>query len=900
MPAIQKKFYQKSISAVLKELATTHSGLTSNEARSRIRHFGENTLPEGKKLSPFAIFIAQFKNALIIILIFAFWVSVSLGENSDAIIIAVAIIANAVFGFVQEFKANKAFTALKKIVAYTAKVRRDNRIITLNAKELAPGDIIILEAGDKVAADARIISANELKISESVLTGESAPVEKTHTIIQTECPLAERVNMAFMSTSILDGKGEAVVCATGARTEMGAIAKSLQEITIEPSPLQKKLGGFSRFIGFLILAIAAIIFITGIWAGKEVKEMFLTSVAVAVAALPEGLAAAITVILAIGMQRILKRKALVRKLVAAETLGSTTIICTDKTGTVTKGEMELDKIVTFSGSPAITGSQVNETSKDLIKALEIAVLCNNSRVEARDGEMKEKKIMGSPTDSALYKAALSSGIDIVQLHNKYKKIDEISFNSDRKFMATSHEIKGEKNTAIFFLKGAPEKLLPFTNKAYANEKVITISEREKQRLIGQADQLSSQGFRVLMAGFKEERNLNPLFPNDNETVVPSDIVFVCFYGLRDPIRPCIQETLKRTARAGIKTIMLTGDHKLTARAIAREIGLIPNGSTDSAVVEGKEMAQMDDVALIDKLKTALVFARVTPSDKLRLVRLLKEQGEIVAMTGDGVNDAPALLRADIGIALGSGTDVAKDAADIVLLEDNYSVIAHAVEEGRIIFANIRRVVLYLLSDSFSEITLILSSLLFQLPLPLTAAQILWINIVSDGLPSFALTLESKEPHIMDEAPRNPNEPILNNEMKYLIVLISLVSGLMVLMVFSFWMKQYDLTVARTVAFVSLGVNSLFYVFSIRGLRNSIFKQSFFSNQWLIAGIAGGLFLQIFPLYVPLFGRFLHVVPLGPFEWGIVLFQSVVVIVLIETVKWLYNKERKKLSSPYGI
>ena len=513
-------------------------------------------------------------------------------------------------------------------------------------------------------------------------------------------------------------------------------------------------------------------------------------------------------------------------------------------------------------------------------------------VEARDGELEEKKIMGSPTDSALYKAALSSGIDIVQLHKKYKKCDEIPFNSDRKFMATSHEVKGEKNAAIFFLKGAPEKLLPFTNKAYVNEKVITISEREKQRLIGQADQLSSQGFRVLMAGFKEGRNLNPLFPNDNETLVPSDIVFVCFYGLRDPIRPGIQKTLKRTAGAGIKTIMLTGDHKLTAQAVAREIGLIPNNSNDGAVVEGKEMAQMDDVALIDKLKTARVFARVTPNDKLRLVRLLKEQGEIVAMTGDGVNDAPALLRADIGIALGSGTDVAKDAADIVLLEDNYSVIARAVEEGRIIFDNIRRVVLYLLSDSFSAITLILGSLIFQLPLPLTAAQILWINIISDGLPSFGLTLESKEPHIMDLPPRNPNEPILNNQMRYLIALISVISGLMVLSVFYFWFYRYDIVAARSLAFVSLGINTLFYVFSIRSLRYSIFKQSFFSNQWLIAGVVGGLCLQIAPLYISPLARFLHIIPLNLFEWTIVIAQLVIVIFVIETVKLVYNRERK--------
>lgn len=887
MPVIQKKIYQKSVPAVLNELQTTHNGLTEEEAKVRLERHGLNTLPEGRKFSSLIIFLNQFKNFLILILLIAFGASLIFGENSDASIIAAAIIANVLFGFVQEFKAEKAFGALKKIIAYTAKVKREGRIVTIDARELALGDIIIVEAGDRIPADARILHAKELKVNEASLTGESLPVVKGRMRISKTAPLPERINMLYMSTTVLEGAGRAVVCATGVKTEIGSIAKSLETLQKDSSPLQQRLKGFSRAIGLAIIVVACIIFVTGLSSGREVQEMFLTSVAVAVAALPEGLAVAVTVILAIGMQRILREKALIRRLLAAETLGGTTVICTDKTGTVTKGEMELDEIFTMSGALKAIGSQVKEKSKDLIKALEIAALVNNTRVETSDSELLEQRYVGSPTDAALYKAAAHAGIDIAQLHRKYHRVDELPFNSQRKFMATFHTLDGRAQEHIAFYKGAPEELLPFVSFGYVQEKLIKLSDEDKLKLQERAETLSKRGYRVLMGGFKE-------FKNDSSTMLnaPDELTFVCLYGLRDPIRTDVKSTLEITKRAGIITYMLTGDHKFTAEAIAEEIGLIPaNQRTGRYVIEGREMVKMEDDELLEKLKTARVFARVTPHDKLRLVRLLKEQGEVVAMTGDGVNDAPALLRADIGIALGSGTDVAKGAADMVLLEDTYSVIERAIEEGRMIFENIRKVVLYLLSDSFAEITLILGSLALQLPLPLTAAQILWINIISDGFPSFALTLESREPHIMDEPPRKSGEPLLNTEMKFLIGLISAVSGLMVLAVFYLLLKNYDLAHARTVAFVSLGINSLFYIFSVRSLRYSIFRQSLFSNAWLIAGVFGGLLLQIIPLYFPPLARFLHVVPLGSFEWGIVLFQSAVVIALIETVKWVYNKER---------
>ncbi|MFH1713127.1 MAG: HAD-IC family P-type ATPase [Candidatus Jacksonbacteria bacterium] len=885
----QKPFYRLSIDQTLKILKTSQHGLDSKEAEQRIKKYGPNKLPEGRQISGAVIFFNQFKNFLIIILIIAFAISIIAGETSNAIIIILAVTVNVIFGFIQEFKAHKAFSALKKIITYHVKVIRDNKIKTIDAAGAVRGDIVILDAGDRVPADCRVISANSLQVNEAPLTGESAPVSKNQHIIKNEKLLAERSNMLYTGTTIIDGRAKAVVCAMGGRTELGKIAGSLQNINIEESPLQKKLKGFARFLGLIILAVAAFIFITGIWAGQDVKEMFLISIAVAVAALPEGLVIAVTVVLAVGMQRILRQKALVRKLLAAETLGSTTIICTDKTGTLTMGQMMLDKIVTFGAEISSSGSQVKEKSQDLIKALEVAVLCNNAYIEGGDNELQKEVIKGSPTERALLAAAVQAGLDIRQLQHKYRRIDEIPFNSERKFMATTHATHAVENDGkhqIMFIKGAPEKLLPFATTAYHEGRIIKLSENDKKKLEQQIEKLSGQGFRLLLGGFAETSPAAHEMPLQKN--IPANFTFVCFYGLRDPIRPDVKKMLELTKSAGIKTLMITGDHKLTAGAVAREIGLIETGQK---ILDSQEMAKMSDEELAStEIK---VFARVSPQDKLRLVRVLKEQGEIVAMTGDGINDAPALMRADIGVALGSGTDVAKGAADIILLKDDFSILVKAIEEGRVIFDNIRKVVLYLLSDSFSEVILISLSLIFKLPLPLTVAQILWINIITESLPAFAMTMEPKEKKIMQEPPRNSQAPILNGEMKFLAVLITGVTGSMVFAVFLFFKSRADLETARTAAFAALSVTSLLYVFSVRSLKHSLFSRRFFSNHWLIAGVIGGLLIQLTALYLPPLAGFLRLAHLGAFEWGIILIECLVVILLIETVKWGYARKVKK-------
>ncbi|MEK9165642.1 MAG: HAD-IC family P-type ATPase [Patescibacteria group bacterium] len=865
----RKPFYRLSIDQTLKILKTSQHGLSSKEAEQRLKKHGLNKLPEGRRISGAVIFFNQFKNFLIIILIIAFAISLIVGETSDAIVIILAVIANAVFGFIQEFKAHKAFSALKKIITYHVKIIRDNEIKTVDAVNAVIGDIIILDAGDRVPADCRIISANSLQVNEAPLTGESAPVPKNQHIIKGEKPLAERSNMLYTGTTIIDGRTKAAICATSGKTELGKIASSLQNINTEESPLQKKLKGFARALGLIILAIAAVIFITGLWAGHNFKEMFLISIAVAVAALPEGLVVAVTVILALGMQRILRQKALVRKLVAVETLGSTTVICTDKTGTLTMGQMMLDKIVTFGGEINSSGSQVKEKSQDLIKALEIAVLCNNSYIEGGENELQKEVVRGSPTERALLIAAVQAGLDIEQLRHKYRRIDEVPFNSERKFMATTHAIENDAKHQIMFIKGAPEKLLPFATTAYNEGRIVKLSKDNKKKLELQIEELSAQGFRLLLGGYGDSID---------------DITFVCFYGLRDPIRPDVKKMLELTKTARIKTLMITGDHRLTAGAVAREIGLI---ETDREILDSQEMAQMSDEELAStEIK---VFARVSPQDKLRLVRILKEHGEVVAMTGDGINDAPALMRADIGVALGSGTDVAKGASDIILLKDDFSILVKAIEEGRVIFDNIRKVVLYLVSGSFSEVLLISLSLLFKLPLPLTVAQLLWINIITDGPPAFAMTMEPKEQGIMNDPPRDPQASILDRKMKFLTGLISGATGLMVFGIFLFFKLSANLETARTAAFAALSLDSLLYVFSIRSLKHSLFNRRIFSNRWLIAGVLGSIFIQLTALYLPPLARFLHLAHLGVFEWGIILIECLAVILLIEGVKWFKVK-----------
>lgn len=906
---IRKSFrpHAQTVAEVLKFLETTKYGLEEKTAKARLAKEGYNKLIAHRSTSPYTILISQFKNSLIVILLVAFSLSLALGETADALIIALAIITNIIFGFIQEYKAYKAFAALKKMIAYTAHVIREGEICTVPVESIVRGDIIVLQSGTRIPADARVISSHNLLVNEAPLTGESTPVLKQQKPLAPDTALADRANMLFLGTTVFDGSAHAVVVYTGMKTELGKIAKTLEEDPAAVTPLERRLEQFSRLLGLIIISIAAFVFMVGVLVEKPLFDMLKTAIAIAVAALPEGLAVAMTVILAVGMQRILKKKALINKLLAAETLGSTTIICTDKTGTLTKGEMELDKIITFKETIEKERHKISEPNEDLIRALELAILCNDAQEETNT-ETQEVMITGSPTEKSLYAAAFHGGIDTHDLHARYNRVDELLFTSARKFMATVHEYEGNHYRVLY--KGAPEKVLPHITHALVDNHPHLLNKEDKEMITHLVHDLTSKGYRLLIGAYKELSDkpaaLSPIAqsPDELSKEFTTDLIFICYFGIRDPIRTEVKETLRLTKSAGIQTLMVTGDHELTATVIAKEVGLI---TEDAQVMNGATLHRLSDDELAScvtrdskkggKTKIA-VFARISPDDKLRLIRILKEQGEVVAMTGDGVNDVPALVRADIGIALGSGTDVAKQASDIVLLDNNFSVIVNAIEEGRVIFDNLRKVILYLLSDSFASVILITLALILSgfveslrgLPLPITAAQILWINIISDGFPSFALTLEPREQGIMRNPPRSPRAPLVSREMKLLIGIISGVTALLVLVVFILFWQSGNAAVAHTVAFMSLGINSLCYIFSIRSLRSSIFKQNPLSNRWLILGICFGAVLQLSTVFVKQLREFLGLTTLGPLEWGVIILQSSIVITVIELIKAYKNKE----------
>ena len=888
MPQSSQQFHHLTIPEVCKKLKTSPLGLTEIEAAKRREKYGLNLVPQKKRRGAFAIFAHQFQNALILILIAAFVISATLGKYGDAAVIAVAILVNAIFGFLQEHKAESAFETLRNALVYTVKARRDGTMKTINAELIVPGDIVRLTPGDRVSGDGRLIKSNNLFINESSVTGESEPVCKMHHTLALLTSRIDQTNCVRSGTVVTEGNGEFVVTSIGSLSYIGKIAKAIEQSDEEPSLLAKKLERFSRMLGGVILAFAFVIFIIGLWAGKSFEEMLLTSVAVAVAAIPEGLAITVTAILAIGMQRILREKALVRRLSAAETLGSTSIICVDKTGTLTEGIMEVERIETANGHTGVSGSQVEEKSKELVKALEIGVLCNDA-YEETDAHLNERVVSGTPVDQALYKAALQSGIDILQLHSKYPRLYEVPFSSGVKSMITLHKYDGREKFELF-VKGAPEKLLRDIKQIYHNGVIKPIVRGEKDAIAERITALSKNGFRVLLAGFREvgaKDRARPLLE-----LLEEGITFVCLYGLRDPLRFDVKDTLAKAKEAGIRVLMLTGDHKLTAQCIGIELGLI---GKNEAVVEGDIFTKSDDRAREIILNTASVFARVAPEDKLALVSALRKRGWVVAMTGDGVNDAPALAEADIGIALGSGTDTAKESADMVLLDNNFSVIISAIREGRIIFNNIRTVILYFLADSFSAIILLVLSFIFKLPLPLTAAQLLWINIITDGLPSFALTLEPADKTILNKKPIGSQASLVTFQMKLFIALISSIGGIMTAGLFYFFYAREGLEIARTVAFTTLAFNTLAYVYSIRDLGHPFQIRKLFSNSWLILAVGVSFALQMLALYAPPLARFLHVQELGSLEWAMIIAEVTVVLLVVEFMKLLYSLFAKTLT-----
>jgi len=844
-------------------------GLDEKEIRIRQREFGKNKLSEEKLLPRLRIFLEQLRSPLIYILLIAGIIALILKDYTDAIVIFGAVFLNTIVGFLQENKASQTLRALKKVVKHEAEVLREGNLKIVDSTELVPGDIIVLNPGDKIPADGRIIECHDLKINEMALTGEWLSAKKKPEILPEEVPLADRDNMVYMGCVVEDGKGKAIVTETGLQTEIGKVAEMVRETKEEKTPYQKKLAHFSRIVGIIIGIICFGIFIEGMLTGGKFIEMFTTAVAVAVAAIPEGLPVAMTVILALGMQRILQKKGLVRKLVAAETLGSTSIIATDKTATLTEGRMKVDEVI-----------------GDKFLALKAATLTSEAFIENPQYPKEKWIIRGRPTDKALLEAGIEAGIDRKKEFEK-RKIAELPFSPENKIAAVLYEENGEN---ILYVCGTPEKILEKSD----------LKKEEKIKLEQKLEELAQKGLRVVGSAYKKIANFHEFGHEYCESIFEEiggkfvhirELNFAGFITLKDPIRPEVREAMKICRQAGLRPIIVTGDHKLTAKAVAEELGF---KISEENILEGINLDKLSDREFEKILDKIQIYARVEPKHKLRIIEAWQARGEVVAMTGDGINDAPALKRADIGIALGSGTEVAKEASDLILLNDSFSTIVAAVEEGRAILDNIRKVITYLLSDSFTEIILIGASLLFGFPLPVTAVQILWVNLIEDGLPDIALAFELKEKDVMEQKPVGHKTHLLTREMKVLIFIIGIFTDLLLLGLF-FWLLKfsgYEISHIRSVIFAGLGVDSLFYVFSCKSLRKNLWQINPFSNKFLIISWIFGVLMLISALYFSPFQTLLKTAPLTFFDWQLILGFGLLNVISIEATKWHFITKSK--------
>ena len=885
---MKEEWHSKKIEDIFKHFTSRKEGLKDEEFIRNLEEFGPNRLPQEKPFSSLRLFFEQLKSPLIYFLVIAGIVTIFLKDYTDSAVIFGAVFLNTIIGFFQEKKANNALTEIRKILKVKATVVREGFKKEVFQEEIVPGDIILLKAGDKVPADGRIISSDSLKVNQASLTGEWLPVDKAPGVLEKEIPMAERSNTVYMGTLVEEGSGKIVVIATGLKTGIGEIAQLVRETKEEKTPYQKKLLKFGRIIGIIIVSLSFLIFLFGLLKGQDFIEMFTISVAVAVAAIPEGLPIAMTVVLAIGMQRILKRRGLVRKLSAAESLGSTTVICVDKTGTLTEGRMQVAHILTgtkefFYDDKKKVDLSANSQDSHIL-ALKIATFCSEAYIENPKDEMHRWVFRGRPTDRALTSAACQAGILLEEIEKNQKIIERLEFESDRKYSATLNENSSKEN--ILFVLGAPEKLLSMSSLVDLDGKQEKISPKKLKELKDKFANLTRKGLRVLATAYKKTsaRKIDEgLF---------SDLNFVGFIAIKDPLRKGVKEVIATAKRAGLRPIIITGDHRLTAKAIAYEVGL---PSEDKNIIESSELEKLSDEELKERVKDIEIYARTDPSQKLRIVKAWQDNGEVVAMTGDGINDAPALKKADIGIALGSGTQVAKEISDIVLLDNNFSVIISAIEEGRAIIDNIRKSIVYLISDSFTEIAVIGLSLLFGMPLPVLAAQILWVNLIEDGLPTIALAYEPKEKDLMERKPESQKIGLLNKKMKVLIFIIGLISIIILMGLFYYLLNytDYDIKHVRSVIFVAMAIITLFYVFSCKSLRRNIWETNLFSNRFLIFAWLIGIIFLLIAVYVPFFQVFLKTVPLNSFDWMLVLLLGISNMILIEFTKWIFISRARK-------
>jgi len=893
------KWWKSGSEEIARALTTDlNSGLTRQEAQARLKKYGLNQLKEKKGRSPLSIFLEQFKDFIVWILIAAGLVSGFLKEWVDALAIIAIVILNAILGFVQEYRAEKSLAALKKLSSPNSKVIREGQREVVASSELVPGDLIELEAGDNIPADGRVTwLTSNFSVHEASLTGESTPVLKTAlSLEEKDIPLAERANMVYMGTSVSSGKARAIVCETGMQSELGKIAGMIQGIEQESTPLQKKLEQFGKWIVLLCFILVGLVFVLGLLRGGKILEMFLTAVSLAVAAIPEGLPAVVTIALALGVQRMVKRHALIRKLPSVETLGCATVICSDKTGTLTKNEMTVQSI--FSGGELFKVTGIGyapqgeilmqdrkvdiKDFKELEKTLLCGVLCNAAQLIKDENSWR---ISGDPTEGAILTAAAKAGITKEDKEKEYQFIDEIPFDSERKKMTV---IRKGRDGLFAFVKGAPDILLDDCAHIEEEGAPRPLNEEDRKKILEVNSKLADSAMRVLAIA---SRRLEGHPGKFEAKEVEKGLNFVGLVAMIDPPREEVKKAMQECKTAGIKTVMITGDHKNTAVAIARSLGFFQEGSL---ALTGEELDRLNDEEFSRQVASIPVYARVSPEHKLRIVRAWRRQGEVVAMTGDGVNDAPAVKEADIGVAMGiTGTDVTKEVSDMVVTDDNFASIVAAVEEGRGIYDNIKKFVHYLLSCNAGEILVMFVSSLVGLPVPLLPIHILWVNLVTDGFPALALGVDPVDPKIMQREPRKTNEPVVTKEHGLLmlaqgafIAFCSLLAFVLVLFV-----EKEGIERARTAAFIVLACSQLFHSYNCRNLRESLFTIGIFTNKKLILATLVSFFLQMAVVYAPFLQKVFKTEALGLFDWLLVITISSFPLWAMEALK-LLNKKRR--------
>ncbi|MDD2572954.1 MAG: calcium-translocating P-type ATPase, PMCA-type [Bacillota bacterium] len=874
---VNGEWYTLKKETVENKLSTSLTkGLSREETDKRLEQYGYNEIAQKDRKTLFQMYADQFKDFMIIILIVAAVISGLLGEFTDAIIILLIVILNAVMGVVQENKAEESLAALKRMAAPNAKVLRDGRHDIVSARQLVPGDVIILETGDLVPADIRITAATNLKIQEAALTGESVPVEKDiKPLAQKNIPLGDRVNMGYSGSIVTYGRGSGIVVGTGMETEVGKIAEMIQSAEETETPLKKRLQALGKVLGIAALAICTVIFIVGVLYGKEIFEMFLTAVSLAVAAIPEGLPAIATIVLAIGVQRMVKRNAIVRRLPSVETLGSATVICSDKTGTLTQNRMTVEKVYYQNGLRSVAEADIDEDNSELFRLLVMTgVLCNDSKLKEMEGEIT---VLGDPTETALVDLGLKTGMNKDTLETGQPRVDEVPFDSKRKLMTTVHALE---NRYRVYTKGAVEELLNISDSILLDGRVVKLEEHHRTSILETNESMARDAMRVLGMAYKD---IDALASGSGEAAYEDGLVFIGMMGMIDPPRPEAREAVSLCKRAGIKPIMITGDHGVTAVAIARDLGILTG---DEEAVTGAQLEDISDGELEERVRHISVYARVSPEHKVRIVKAWQNQGQIVAMTGDGVNDAPALKIADIGAAMGIvGTDVAKEASDMVLTDDNFATVVAAVEEGRTIFANILKAIQFLLSCNVGEILTLFVATMLNWHEPLLPIHILWVNLVTDSLPALALGVDPAEKNIMDRKPRDPERNIFDKGMIRRIVYQGIMVGALTLTAFVIG-SQRNLEAGRTMAFTVLALSQLVHSFNMRSNRQSVFKKGFASNKYLLGAVAISALLVFIVLEVPFLASVFKLTVLNIKEWTAVGLLALAPIAVVEAAKLL--------------